>query len=82
MVHTPPGGMHAPPADMHGGGRFHGGPYGTLPDRAFTGGPGDNYTTPANATPHIDNPLGVPLPQAMVTPWAPSGITQPWPHDE
>ena len=57
-------------------------PMGTLPPEAFTGQPADGYGQPGCGLPVVNNPYGFPLPQTMVTPWAPPGIALPWPHDE
>ena len=55
----------------------------TLPPQAFTGQPGDGYTRPYGAVPIAPTaPFGIPLPQTLITPWAPPGIATPWPRDE
>jgi len=56
-------------------------PYGSLPPQAMTGQPADSCG-PGDGVPRVNNPYGFPLPQTMVTPWAPPGIELPWPHDE
>jgi uncharacterized repeat protein (TIGR01451 family) len=86
-----PGGA-CPPGSPYAGSRFPGAPPVaagprapmTLPNEAFTGGPGDRGATyPAYAVPMANTaPWGIPLPETMVTPWAPAGIALPWPEDE
>lgn len=47
-----------------------------LPATAYAGD-----AQPAVAIEPVHN-SGIPLPQGIVTPWAPPGIAGPWPHDE
>ena len=55
----------------------------TLPPEAFTGAPGDGMTVAPNGLPIPPTArFGIPLPKMLITPWAPPGITLPWPKDE
>lgn len=58
------------------------GPSPTLPQQAFTGAP---EMAPAPCPAPLGPPgmeLGVPVAEAAAGPWAPPGVSQPWPHDE